>query len=348
MSEEDQPEASVVEPRAARARARTPIVVAAITVGALLAVGGIALAGVAATSAGGVQHPMSMTTSMPKAASDGAAVAVDTAGFPSGGKNPGIFTDICKHTLTAPNDPILMPGMTGESMQHDFFGNLAPTSTSTPASLVGGATNCTTSADSSAYWTPVLYQNGTALTPSATLIYWRAPNASAASVKSMPAGMSIIAGNEVANTPQDPRVIGWTCSRQLSLKLTSTPVDCPAGSDIRLVATFPNCWDGHTLDGSTQSNVVYGPRNGSCPTDHPVQIPQIVLHVNYPTSSAANLTLSIGPTQQGSILTGHADFMDGWNQAAMDRDVAACIATQTRCGPVTGADATPQGGKVLG
>jgi hypothetical protein len=32
----------------------------------------------------------------------------------------------------------------------------------------------------------------------------------------------------------------------------------------------------------------------------------------------------------------------------MDRNVAACIATQTRCGLVTGADATPQGGKTLG
>jgi len=344
MSDEDRPATSIAEHEPARGRPRTAIIVAVIAAGTLLGIGGIAVAVVAANSAGGIQHPMSMGTPMPSAA----PATVDTAGFPSDGKNPGIFTDRCALTLTAPNDPILMPGMTGQSMQHDFFGNLAPTSTSTPATLLGGATNCTTSADSSAYWTPVLYQNAAPLKPSVTLIYWRAPSASASSVKTMPAGITIIAGNEVATTPQDARAIGWSCSRQLTLALTSTPAECPAGSEVRLVATFPNCWDGHTLDGSAQSNVVYGPRIGSCPADHPVQIPQIVVHVSYPTSSAANLTLSIGPTQHGSILTGHADFMNGWNQAAMDRNVAACIATQTRCGPVTGADATPQGGKTLG
>src|SRR5947209_4547602 len=50
---------------------------------------------------------------------------VDTTGFPTGG--PGIFTDTCARTKTAPNDPILMPGMAGSSMQHDFFGNTATT-----------------------------------------------------------------------------------------------------------------------------------------------------------------------------------------------------------------------------
>ena len=321
-------------PPAATPPKRRGLLIAGLVAAGVLVVGGIGAAGAAVNAiATAAPHP-----STPP-------VTVSTAGFPSGGKNPGIFTDTCKLVLTATNDPILMPGMTGESMQHDFFGNLAPTSSSTPSSLVGGSTKCSTSADSSAYWTPVLYQDGTAVEPSATLIYWRAPSTSAASVKTMPAGITMIAGNESATAPQNPRVIGWTCSGEKSMKLAGAPTDCPQGSDLRLVATFPNCWDGHTLDGSTQQNVVYAGASGACPSSHPIQVPQVVMHVNYPTSSAAGLTLSIGPTQQGSIFTGHADFMDGWNQPAMDRDVTACVGTQTRCGQVTGAMATPKGGK---
>lgn len=120
--------------------------------------------------------------------------AVSTAGFPAGGTNPGIFTDTCGRAKTAPDDPIMMPGMTGRSMQHDFFGNRAVNASSTAGSLLGGATTCSTTADASAYWTPVVFQDGRALTPSRTLIYWRAPAAIASATRTMPAGISLIAG----------------------------------------------------------------------------------------------------------------------------------------------------------
>lgn len=119
---------------------------------------------------------------------------VETSGFPSGGTNPGIFTDNCARSRTAPNDPIMMPGMTGMSMQHDFFGNPAVDASSTAATLRGGSTTCSTSADASAYWTPVVYQHGNALTPRRTLLYWRTRGALASSARTMPEGISVIAG----------------------------------------------------------------------------------------------------------------------------------------------------------
>jgi hypothetical protein len=277
------------------------------------------------------------------------AASVNTAGFPTGGRNPGIFTDTCALTKTLPNDPIMMPGMTGMSMQHDFFGNPAVVANSTTQSLVGGSTSCSTTADASAYWTPVLYQDAKALPPTSTLIYWRAPAASAHSVTTMPAGITMIAGNEAATKPQSDQIVDWTCTPglgDLAPAKGDTPRDCGAGQFVRLVVTFPNCWDGHTLGGKGQTNVVYQDAAGSCPSSHPVQIPQIVMHVAYPTSSGANLTLSVAPSQTGPTYTGHADFMNGWTQSRMDADVAACIDTQTRCGRTTGALATPQGGKV--
>lgn len=291
---------------------------------------------------------------------------VDTTGFPHGDGNPGIFTDTCDITQTSADDPIMMPGMTGMSMQHDFFGGSDVTASSRPVDLVGGMSTCSTRADASAYWTPVLFQNGVPMTPLKTLIYWRAsalPRVSesrgAASVfravQTMPAGISLIAGNESATSAQSDRIIDWTCSRPSGSASSSPapapgtlPRDCPAGESIRLVVTFPNCWDGHSLGGREQTNAVYPSGSNDtasgCPLSHPVQIPQIVMHVVYPTSSAAGLTLSTGPTQQGPMFTGHADFLDGWTQSRMDADVAACIDTETRCGETSGPLATPRGG----
>ncbi len=327
-------------------RGRRIRMIAAVVVGALVIAGGSATATAFAltSTASGSMAAMSGSTATPAAPGPAAPGAVvDTTGFPTGG--PGIFTDTCRYTKTTPNDPILMPGMAGMSMQHDFFGNTGTTASSVTNKLVGGSTSCSTTADSSAYWTPVLYQKGKALTPKSALIYWRAPVGAHQNVRSIPAGLTMIAGNENALVPQDRQTIGWTCSGIAQPKLSDTPQGCQGGSFLRLVITFPNCWDGHSLDGAKQTNVVMM-TGRACPTSHPVQIPQIVFHANYPTSSAANLTLSVGPTSQGLITTEHADFMNGWNEPMLTADVKACVVTGTRCGPVIGEDATPKGRKV--
>ncbi len=334
--------------RSSNARGRRIRLIAAAVVGALVIAGASVAVTASALSSGSgseaVGGAMSgMSAGATPSAPATAGPTVNTAGFPTGG--PGIFTDTCLRTTTAPNDPILMPGMTGMSMQHDFFGNTGTTASSVTAQLVGGSTSCSTSADASAYWTPVLFQNGAALAPKATLIYWRAPVGAQRGVQTVPAGLTMIAGNENALAPQGRQTIAWTCSGVSQLRLSDAPHDCGAGTFLRLVITFPNCWDGHNLDGAKQSNVVM--MSGmSCPSSHPVQIPQIVFHANYPTSSAAGLTLSVGPATQGLVTTEHADFMNGWNEPVLTADVNACVVTGTRCGPVSGANAVPKGGKV--
>jgi hypothetical protein len=243
------------------------------------------------------------------------------------------------------DDPILAPGKPGTSMHHNFYGNTRTSASSTAASLVGGPTTCSTTADSSAYWTPVLYQHGRPLTPGTALIYWRRQPGNTDPVQAVPVGLQMIAGDEAATAPQSMTVIKWTCQGVRQMRQASaTPHDCPAGQDLRLIVTFPSCWDGHTLSGAKQTNVVYREGNG-CPASHPVQIPQIVFHVNYPTSSADGLTLSMTPTMQGSTNTEHVDFVNGWSQAVLSADVNACVATSTRCGPVSGPLATPAGAR---
>ena len=329
------------------ARGRRIRLTAAVIVGALVIAGGSAALTAVALKGGFETGGMGAMPGMGASSTPGDPVAqgptVDTAGFPAGG--PGIFTDTCARTTTAANDPIMMPGMTGMSMQHDFFGNTATTASTVATQLVGGSTSCSTEADASAYWTPVLFQNGEPLAPKATLVYWRAPAGAQRNVQTLPAGLTMIAGNEGADAPQGKQTIGWTCTGVAQLRLSDSPHDCAPGTFLRVVITFPNCWDGHTLDGTKQTNVV-NMTGMSCPSSHPVQIPQIVFHASYPTSSAAGLTLSVSPTEQGSITTEHADFMNGWNEPVLTADVKACIVTGTRCGPVSGANAVPRGGKV--
>ena len=292
---------------------------------------------VGCSSAGSTADAASTSATMP------AVPAVNVSGFPRGQGDGGIFTDRCRFSHEAADDPILMPNMAGQSMQHDFYGNTTTLASSTASTLLGKPTTCSTSADDSAYWTPVLYQNGRPLQPGPALIYWRQTKALASMVKPMPAGISLIAGDEKATQPQSPKVIRWTCSGDEDARdATPTPHDCSGGRTLRLVVTFPSCWDGHTLDGAAQTNAVY-PVDGRCPASHPVVIPQIVFHVNYPTSSAAGLTLSMSPTMQGSTDTSHVDFINGWNQALLTRNTSVCIAAHLRCGPVTGAGAVPQG-----
>jgi len=283
------------------------------------------------------------STATAVAAATSTAPPVNVSGFPHGQGGGGIFTDRCRFSHEAADDPVLMPGMAGMSMQHDFYGNTTTTASSTASTLLGKPTTCSTSADASAYWTPVLYQNGQPLQPVSALIYWRQTRALASMVRPMPAGISLIAGDEKATQPQSLKVIRWTCSGDKDTRdATSTPHDCSGDQMLRLVVTFPSCWDGHTLDGAAQTNAVY-PEDGRCPASHPVVIPQIVFHVNYPTSSAANVTLSMSPTMQGSIDTAHVDFINGWDQALLARNTSVCIAAHLRCGPVTGTGAVPQG-----
>jgi hypothetical protein len=313
-------------------------------VGAVV-LGVVALVGcTAAVTAAAVGSPAPMPASAPGTSAGAvAAPPVSTAGFPSGPKEPGIFTDRCAYSHEAADDPILAPKQPGAAMHHNFYGNTATSAASTAPSLVGGATTCTTTADASGYWTPVLYQNGQALTPGPALIYWRRPARDTESVQTIPVGLQMIAGDESAMAPQPVSITAWTCSGDVGVSHeTPTPHDCPAGAEVRLVVTFPSCWDGHTLAGAGQTNVVYRSAAG-CVGTHPIQIPQIVFHVNYPTSSATGLTVSMTPTMQGSTDTEHVDFINGWTQAIVDRDVTACVATSTRCGPVTGPLATPRG-----
>jgi Domain of unknown function (DUF1996) len=274
---------------------------------------------------------------------------VATAGADGGHKmaavqSHGFFRSRCALSHTADDDPILMPGMAGQSMVHDFFGNTTTTAFSTAATLrAANTTSCLAPADTAAYWFPALYQHGTKVTPQFMTAYYRTAGRPAASITPMPQGLQMIAGNETSLEPQPLTVAYWNCGALAGVAPTSTaPARCPAGSHLVLSLEFPDCWDGHTLAGATQKNVAYAVR-GACPAAFPVAIPEVVAHLNYPISTGDGLTLSMGPTMQtmaGSIYTAHADFINAWDPTVLSRLVAQCDDTDTQCGTVGPANQT--------
>jgi hypothetical protein len=185
----------------------------------------------------------------------------------------------------------------------------------------------------------VLYQDGNPITPTHNLIYWAGLQASDPTVTAPPAGLEMIAGDENAMSPQSTRVIAWRCAGVQVQVPSASPVNCPGTNGIELRVTFPSCWNGTTLNGATQTNVVYPTVGDRCPIADPVRIPTVIFHVVYPITSASGLTLSMGPGQQGSTDTAHGDFMNGWNQPVLAALIAGCAGPAHTCGHVTGAAA---------
>ncbi len=258
----------------------------------------------------------------------------------------GFFRSHCTLSHTAPDDPILMPGMAGQSMVHEFFGNTTTSASSTATALrAAGTTSCMAPGDTSAYWMPALYEHGVRVVPSSMAVYYRAAGRPAASIQPLPQGLQMIAGDETAMTAQPTSVAYWNCGAKASVaKTAAPPATCPAGAQLVLSLVFPDCWDGHTLAGASQKNVAYAVR-GRCPAGYPVAIPQLSVHVRYPISTGGGLTLSMGPTantRPDSIYTAHADVINAWDPSVLAALVTQCDVGALRCGTV-GATNQPLG-----
>lgn len=89
-----------------------------------------------------------------------------------------------------------------------------------------------------------------------------------------------------------------------------------------------DCWDGRNLDSPDhKSHMAYAVRGGAvsmvCPASHPVPVPQLELDINYPDMTG-------GPgwsLASGSPNTAHADFVNSWDQAELERLVQECLRT---------------------
>jgi hypothetical protein len=238
--------------------------------------------------------------------------AADHGGGPRhGGGYRGYFAIGCGFSHRNNDDPIIHPGRSGLSHNHTFFGNTATDASSTPASLRGGTTTCRLRADTAAYWVPTLFVDGRAVTPRGAIAYYirrtRGP------VQAFPAGLKIIAGDATATRAQGARVTYWLCGRLASTSLAS----CPEGfrSDrVSLVVKFPNCWNGTSLDSANHKSHLAYSTDGACPASHPVAVPALAIVVRYPPLGSGPIALS-----SGGQFSGHADFINAWDQETLQR-----------------------------
>lgn len=237
----------------------------------------------------------------------------------------------CDFSHAAQDDPIVHPGQPDASHLHVFFGNTGTDAFSTLESLLGGGTSCDQPLDTAAYWAPALFRNGDMLEPIGATAYYRAGvGIDPAEVEPYPPGLLMVAGNAAATEPQPLSIVAWGCG--VGAERSHEPMPCPESRALRMMVTFPDCWDGDRLDSPDHHAHVAYSTGGACPSSHPVPIPQLQFVVEYPVwGDVSDLVLA-----SGGLLTGHADFMNAWDQAKLETEVRLCLNRRIVCGIASG------------
>jgi hypothetical protein len=105
---------------------------------------------------------------------------------------------------------------------------------------------------------------------------------------------------------------------------TCPPRPLPTPSHVKtfleLHVNFPDCWDGKHLDSADHKSHMAYSRNYVCPASHPVKVPLIRLMIRYPITSGQDVRLA-----SGSVLTGHGDFFNAWDERVLTKLVNQCF-----------------------
>ena len=107
---------------------------------------------------------------------------------------------------------------------------------------------------------------------------------------------------------------------------------CPPGQVVDLSVNFPECWDGQRLDSPDhQAHMTFAVHNGEgprvCPSSHPRAVPDVSLHLRYPTRGGPAVQIS-----SGLAYTAHADFFNAWDPGGLADLVKNCINAGVGCG----------------
>jgi len=252
-------------------------------------------------------------------ASSGAAGTTPAA--TTGPRRPARFVTRCTFSHTLSDDPIVKPGQPGASHSHDFFGNKTTDAFSTLKSLSMGGTTCLNQKDKSGYWVPSLTVDGVTVQPKFANVYYQNASKPFRTIKTVPRGLKVVAGNAMAIAPQSLKVVSWNCGAdEEDVPMTSAPPTGPRPT-LTIHVNFPDCWNGTNLDSSDhKSHLAYHNKNGTCPTGYPVPIPRVRVNVHYPTTGGPGVALA-----SGGQYSGHADFFNAWNAKELQRLVHRCI-----------------------
>ncbi len=246
----------------------------------------------------------------------------------------GEFRTHCDYSHMSFDDPIVYPGQVGKAHLHTFFGNTRTWAGSTALSIAetgnstcaGGITNRT------AYWVPTLIdtKDGTPLAPEDSIWYYKNGSSliPSASIKPMPKGLRMIAGNMKSSQASDSDYTGWSCWNGGG-NGNSIPTTCAIGDYVVMNVNFPQCWNGKDLDSSDHKSHMAYPENTKCPASHPVPIPAISLNLKYkvidPSAPARwRLSSDMYDTSKPGGFSAHADWFDGWDENIKNTWVQNC------------------------
>jgi hypothetical protein len=139
----------------------------------------------------------------------------------------------------------------------------------------------------------------------------------------------MIAGDPASDGPQSLAVAAWRCGA--SPILQADPPTCPRTAPLGVRIAFPDCWDGERVDSEDHRAHVARSREGACPDEHPIALPQLIFEIRYPVAGTPEgLELASGGTRGV-----HADFINAWDPAGLDREVRACLNRSKVCGVVS-------------
>ena len=247
---------------------------------------------------------VSLASAGRSATSQGAA-ALQQRNFPGG----PYFTVVCGFSHRNNDDPIRFPRQPGRSHNHTYIGNRSVTAVTTAETLRGGETTCDVGEDASTYWVPTVYVGGEPIPPLAGLVYYT-KHVSGALV-APPPGLKLVAGNPAARRAQSKDVVSWSCGGIDGNPRFAALPSCGPDDALELEVKFQNCWNGRNVDSTNHTRHVAYSKAGRCPSTHPVRLPTITLVLLYP------------PVRRGLLSAGrwatHADFINGWDQEALER-----------------------------
>jgi Domain of unknown function (DUF1996) len=271
-----------------------------------------------------------------------AANVADPSQVPTPG-DVGAFREACDFSHMSFDDPIVYPGKPGVSHLHTFFGNSATSASSTVSSIAtaGNSTCAGGTLNRSAYWVPTMIdtKDGSPVVPAGSLIYYKTGylGVRPVDVKAPPAGLRMISGSSAASADQGGMVERYSC---VGTNVTDTAWggsirSCPAGSDLVMEVTFPQCWDGINLDSPDHKSHMAYASNG-CPSDHPVPIPTISFEIHYPVSATGqSARWRLSSDNYSASLPGgysaHGDYFMGWDAATMNTIITRCLNLSLDC-----------------
>ena len=232
---------------------------------------------------------------------------------------PPMLRFSCSQLVIDRLDPLVNPGVIPSPHLHQIVGgnsfnaSMDPVTHDLPSAST--CTSCTFSEDFSNYWTAVMYfraRNGSLIRvpqivseglggKGGITVYYIAYTNNQANVTAFKPGFRMLVGDAASKSPGPHRKV---CHRCMPTSGDNRNLNCaspdaqefPTGfcvGGIRSVITFPTCWDGKNLDSPDhESHVAYavgagatdvGP-TGTCPSTHPVVIPQVMYEVMWDVS----------------------------------------------------------------